>query len=274
MKKYLLIILLLTVQQLVHAQLVPFQTKFEKTIPVLNVATFHMGHTSDATRTAFNPKDPERVKEVHALAKRFAAFKPTVLVLENVPSRTEALQAMYYAYLKNPQMTFEHPSEIELLAFEVGRLAGVKKVYGIDYKKGYNYRIYGELEKKADSITYNAYWKLVEKNTKNYMEKLNREPTVMDHFQMNNSKVYLDFLMNVNADMLLYASSPEGNEGAFEAAKFYERNLIMFSNFNKIPLSADDRVFLLMGGTHSAFFRQWLERSPKYHEVDVLPYLK
>ncbi|UVD81263.1 DUF5694 domain-containing protein [Myroides albus] len=59
-----------------------------------------------------------------------------------------------------------------------------------------------------------------------------------------------------------------------ETAKFYHRNLVMYSNLNQIPLTKDDRVFILMGGTHTAFFNMWLERSPKYQLMNTLDYIE
>ena len=49
------------------------------------------------------------------------------------------------------------------------------------------------------------------------------------------------------------------SEGADAAAKFYHRNLVMFSNLNQIPMTKDDRIFILMGGTHTAFFYGFLK---------------
>ena len=275
MMKYLMLFALTFIlNQLVHAQEQHFKTKFDDAIPVLSVGTFHMGFTSDATRTEFNPRDPKSIQEVHDLVSKFEVFKPTVMMLEVLPEQQKNLQARYDAYLANPKMTFDHPSEIELLAFELGRRVGVKKVYGIDYAEGYNYNVYQELNVKVDSLTIPRYGELIRQNEANYLKHLNRKPNVIDMFRVNNSAEYLDFLININADMLLYASSPAGQEGAEEAAKFYHRNLLMFSNLNKVPLHKNDRVFVLLGATHTAFFREWFNRSPKYKLENTLEYLK
>ena len=93
-------------------------------------------------------------------------------------------------------------------------------------------------------------------------------------YSKNNHPQYLESLINFNADLLTYISSKGNSEGADEAAKFYHRNLVMFSNLNQIPLEKNDRVFILMGGTHTAFFNSWLKRSPKYKTVEVNSFLK
>ncbi len=49
---------------------------------------------------------------------------------------------------------------------------------------------------------------------------------------------------------------------------------MMFANMNNIAVNKDDRIFVLMGATHTAFFKDFLRRSPKYKEVSVFEYLK
>lgn len=241
-------------------------------IQVLNVGTFHMGETSDANKTEFDEKDPKNQNEAHAIAEAIAAFQPTVIIVETPPKYNEKLRRLYAEYKTNPKMTFERPDEIELLAYEVGRLAGVDtdRIYGIDHKMGYNYGIGRQLKAKRPFTTYLEFMKKAEAilggdfNSGSTFDKLNR---------MNQPEV-LDFLININADILTHVSTEGKFEGADEAAKFYQRNLRMYSNLNQIELKEDDRVFILMGGTHTAFFKEFMERSPKYELVSVFDYLK
>src|SRR6218665_513092 len=133
--------LLLSLQ--LHAQKgqVVIPTKFSDAVPVLNVGTFHMGYSTDDHTTEFDEHNKENVLQVHKIAKAIAAFKPTVIIVETPPGYDSSLQKEYKEYLQHPEMKFEHPSEIELLAYEVGRLSGVQRIYGIDYKEGYNYMV-------------------------------------------------------------------------------------------------------------------------------------
>jgi len=89
-----------------------------------------------------------------------------------------------------------------------------------------------------------------------------------------NEPVYLDFLINTNADKLLYVGTDDGFEGADEAAKFYQRNMRIYSNLNRISMDKNDRVFILMGGAHTAFLREFMQRSSKFEMVETLNYLE
>ncbi|WP_313361173.1 DUF5694 domain-containing protein [Empedobacter sp.] len=130
-----------------------FQTKFDDAIPVLNMGTFHMGYTPDASTTEFDEHNKENIRQIHEIAKQIAAFKPTIILVEQNPSRNKVLNKLFQDYLLNPKMKFEKPTEIELLAYEVGRLSGAKQIYGIDYQKDYYYPLSFALKDQQDTIT-------------------------------------------------------------------------------------------------------------------------
>ncbi|MBD3224190.1 MAG: hypothetical protein GF313_05635 [Caldithrix sp.] len=242
-------------------------------IQVLNFGTFHMASTPDAHSTEFDSRKKENQQKVHAVARKLSAFDPTVILVETVPEKNKKLQNKYKSYLENPDLDFEEPSEVELLAFELGRLSGVQRIYGIDHKMGYNYRIGQQIVNTVDSVWHDRYYQNplkfypevhVDEDTLNLLQKL----------KLTNNDRYLDFLIAVNADMLTHAGTEKGFEGADEAAKYYQRNLRMFSNLHRIDLQPADRVFILMGASHTAFFRDFLSRDPKYDMVNTYDYLK
>ena len=246
-----------------------YKTKFDDAIPVLNVATFHMGETSDANSTDFDENDKKNQQEIKKLAKLLAEFKPTIIVIEDLPKNDSIRQISYSDYLKNPLKKFINPDERELLAYEVGRLSGAKKIYGIDFKEGYNYNI--NVINSVDTTTLNKYSLLSDENDAKNPEK---GIPFYELFKLNNHPQYLESLINFNADLLLYNSSKNNSEGADEAGKFYHRNLVMFSNLNQIPVGKQDKIFILMGGTHTAFFMDFLKRSPKFRLENTFDYLK
>ncbi len=251
-----------------------FQEQANSTkIKILNFGTFHMGITSDANKTEFDEHNKNNVKQAHAIAKMLSKFKPTVIVVENVPENNWKLQNLYDEYLKNPKIEFERPDEVELLAYESGRISKAKHIYGIDHKMEYNYRIAEEIVNVIDSLTVNKYYENPFVYNPNFKKAQDNIP-LLERLQIINNDKYLDFLITVNADILAYAGTKDGFEGADEAAKYYQRNLRMYSNLNRIPLTKDDKVFILMGASYTAFFRDFINRSPKYEKVDTFTYLK
>ncbi len=263
---------MLIAAQNLSAQPPIFKDKFDKTIEVMNFGTFHMGYTPDASKVEFDENDKKNKAEIHKIAVLLQEFKPTVIIVETPPSYNPTLQKAYKSYLQNPEKEIKDPNEVELLAFELGRLTNVSRIYGIDSKMGYNYGIGYELaSKKVTDKTYENYISLVTaEESKLDFDNLK----LLEQLKITNHPQYLDFLININADMLTYVSTNGKYEGADEAAKFYQRNLRMYSNLNQIELKPTDRVFILMGAAHTAFFNDFIKRSPKYALVDPLIYLK
>lgn len=242
-------------------------------VPILNFGTFHMSYTPDATSVEFDERNIDNQEQVREIARELAAFEPTVILVEQPPERNEQLQKNYRAYLNAPDQIYERPSELELIAFELGRAAGTQRIYGIDHRMSYNYNIGEDLVNTIDSTTHDTYYDnpfIYHKGTDVDEDSL----SVRELLYLTNTDPYLDFLITVNADILTHAGTEGGFEGADEAAKYYQRNLRMFSNMNRLDLTPQDRVFILMGGSHTAFFRDFISRSPKYRMVNTFDYLK
>ncbi|MEL6944452.1 MAG: DUF5694 domain-containing protein, partial [Bacteroidota bacterium] len=228
-----------------------------------------MGSTSDQHKTEFDENDDENKRAVHQIAEKIAAFKPTVIIVELTPKGNVSLQKEYEEYLLDPSMKFDFPSEIELLAYEVGRLTEAKRIYGIDHKMDYDYMINERIDNQIDTATYKHFEKILPEKIKE-MENL----TLSEKLKFLNTDSSLDFFLFVNADILTHTGTKGNFEGADEAAKYYQRNLRMYSNLNRIPLKKEDRIFILMGASHTAFFRDFMSRSTKYEMVNTLSYLE
>lgn len=249
------------------------QTISDDKIAVLNFATFHMGYTPDAKSVKFDEHNKKNKDTIHQLAKMISKFKPTVILVETIPSYDKELQKNYAAYLENPDTSFKDPNEVELLAFEVGRLSGTKNIYGIDHKMGYNYRIGYQIENAIDDTTYKAFLENPFKANPELGANMDMLP-LKEKLLLINNDAFLDFLTATNADMLTHIGTKDNFEGADEAAKFYQRNLRIYSNLNRIDLKKDDRVFIIMGGAHTAMFRDFMSRSPKYKMVNTFDFIK
>ncbi len=240
-------------------------------VKFLNFATFHMVYTPDKHKVKFDQNDEKSKSETYEVAKMLAQFKPTIICVEIVPERNEELNNDYSGFLKDKAYKTKIGGEVALIAYEVGKISDVKKIYGIDEQAtaAYNYNIGNELKNQVDSLTSKNYVKGLYKEFA-AMEKL----STLDKLKTFNSKESLEKFININADILTYNSTKGNFEGADEASKFYRRNLRIFSNLNQIPVTKDDRIFIIMGATHTAFLSEFMKRSPKYELVNTADYLK
>ena len=245
-------------------------------IKVLNVATFHFGYTSDANKVDFDEEDRKTQEEIRALSKMLAEFKPTIICIENHPQYDAEINRVYQEYLNDPSQLNTNYGERSMVAFDVARLNNVSQLYGIDSYMDYNYLIGEQIVNTIDSATYRDYMNNPFKDSPELAEldKNFDNLPLLEKLRFYNHPKVLDFNININADNLLYVGTQDGFEGADEAAKFYQRNLRIYSNLNRIPMTKNDRVFILMGAAHASFLRELLERSPKFEMVNTLDYLK
>ncbi len=93
-------------------------------------------------------------------------------------------------------------------------------------------------------------------------------------YRFTNTPEYISFLKHANADLLTYVNTEDNFEGADVAADFYKRNLRIFANINRLDIQPDDRVLILNGATHIAFFHEFMKMSPVYNVVDAQEYLR
>jgi hypothetical protein len=242
----------------------------QKKIEVLNFATFHMSYTPDAHKVDFDEKDKKNRDETLKIAKLLAAFKPTIICVEVVPQKNKELNVDYTSFIEDNAYKTKFGGEVALIAYEVGKLAGVKRIYGIDEQETalYNYNIGTELDDQVDSVT-----------SKNYIKNIMKEfssieaLSTLDKLKLFNQQETLQKFINLNADILTYSSTKGNFEGADEASKFYRRNLRIFSNLNQIAVTDQDRIFIISGAAHAAFLHEFIKRSPKYQLKEAAEYL-
>lgn len=257
------------------------EQKNEK-IKVLNFGTFHFGYTPDTNKTEFDENTEEAQKEIREISKMLAEFKPTIICIENLPKFNEEINKAYQEFLVNSTKLNTNYGESSMIGFDVGRLCDVKKIYGIDnHHMGYNYRVGDFIERSPElenSIDSKTYLQLTNEPFEDYPEMAKREAnydrlSLLEKLKLINEPLHLDYSINTNADKLLYVGIDNGFEGADNAAIFYHRNMKIYSNLNRIPMTNKDRVFIIMGTAHTAFLREFIKRSPKFEMVNTIEYL-
>lgn len=242
-------------------------------IKVLNIGVFHMGQTSDATATEYDEAADKSKKEIALVNQMIAEFKPTIILVEEEPKDQVLLERNYQNYLKDTSLKTDYDgNEIKLMGFEIGRLADVKRIYGIDHRMGYDYNQYS-LAQQLNAERYFQTMSALE-NLQKHVDLDVKSIGLKKALQLMNSQEAYDFLINVNADALTYVNSKDKFEGTDEAAKFYHRNLRMYANMNKIKMTQEDRVLIISGATHAAFFQSFLSRSYVYELESLNDYLK
>lgn len=255
--------------------------KAEK-IQVLNVGFFHFGTTSDANKVDFDENSSKEQEEVRQLSKLLAAFKPTIICLEYTADIDDKINEGYQKFVENPDKLDTEYGELSMVGYDVARINSLEKVYGIDNYIGYNYSVGDFIENSSEltnSIDPKTYLEITNNPLKEHpeLEAKNKNfdnLSLLEKIKLTNNPVMLDYSLNINADKLFYVGIDDNFVGADQAALFYQRNMRIFSNLNRIKMTVDDRVLIIMGSAHTAMLREFINRSPKFEMVNTLDYLK
>ncbi|BDD04007.1 DUF5694 domain-containing protein [Aureibacter tunicatorum] len=242
----------------------------DKKIKVLNVGMFHMGFTTDANKTEFD--EASNMKQIQEVNELLARFKPTIIMVETLPKYQKELEKAYQAYVNDPTIKTGYANnEIQIMAFEIGRLANTKRIYAIDHKMNYAYNLSGLAEEYGAEKYFET-----EKRKKEVYANLKTTPmksSFKEVLNNMNTEEYRTASINGNADKLTYVNSEDNFEGADQAAIFYQRNLRMFANINKVESNEEDRILVISGAAHATFFHDFFKRSYIYELESVEKYL-
>jgi hypothetical protein len=240
--------------------------------PTLLMGTWHMGATSDAQTSSYDASLSDRIEEVDQLAKQIALFKPTKIFVEITPQNQKKMEEHYPAYLKNPDSLSTYNGEVGLLAFQIARLTGAKLV-ATDHKLGHDYGSISKLAQETENKDYFSYVQQVGPFLQK-VESLEKQATTKQLYRFTNTTQYLEVLFNINADLMTYVNTDGKFEGADVATNYYRRNIRILANFNRTAISTEDKVLVLYGASHVAFFHDFMKRSHKYNLKDIQKFLK
>ncbi|MCB0629972.1 MAG: DUF5694 domain-containing protein [Saprospiraceae bacterium] len=241
---------------------------------VLLLSTFHMGRSSDQHQLQLDLSSPERQDEIRRINKSLATFQPTHICVEVSPHYQATLDLDFQDYCRAPAThRSDFDGEILLLAYEIARQCGLTKLQGINAPLAYDYAAIQQLAAEQHNEIFLSTFQNLISELLNTSRGIAREGTLADLLHYYNSPEILDHLINLNADLLAGVNSPEAYEGADTAAIYYQRNLRIFANLQRLPLQPHDRVLIIMGGSHIAFLQQFISRSGRFQLADIFPYL-
>jgi hypothetical protein len=241
-------------------------TKNENTdkIRVLNFGSIHLSGSDDANSSITDVKNLEVKANIKKIVDRLVKFKPTVICVEIPPESTDFINKTYQKYKTDQTNRINYSEEVNVIGLEVARLSGTKKIYGIDNPIGFDYP---SLIRMANKNSNDSLY--IQHIMKGY-EELHKKPILEQYKEINTTKSKMETFDFYN--FLATMHNPNNFEGSDIIADFYKRNLRMYTNFSDIPLTNDDRVLIIMGATHTAYFDIFIGNSPSYILENITEY--
>jgi hypothetical protein len=240
---------------------------------LLIVGTFHFSDPGlDAYRPSFDVDilAPERQAEVLDLVERLAGFRPTRVAVEAMPARQPALDEMYAEYLRGERELGSN--EIQQLGFRLASEMGHDRVYAVDAERRFyqpwvdpdSFAVANGQRHRLDPDLQLLYgrqsrWEDEAKTHRPLRETLlslnDPERALRSHGQ------YLIGNFEVGTD--------EEYPGVDSKTAWFNRNLRIFANLQRLLEDEHERIVLIVGAGHVALLRHAAEASPQFELVEL-----
>lgn len=252
---------------------------------VMLLGTFHFddpGLDDYKPRFPWNPLESRRQQEIAEVVRLLAAFRPTRVAPEWPVGRQAELDAAYGAFLAG--LSPVSPNEREQLGFRLARELSHERVFAVDaparsYEPDMTQEQYdrhvARLIEGADSrlLTrqqdlegrFRALAELDDslKTTMGLREYLVRENDPERVLVAHGQYLVGSFYLGRDDDYL----------GPDMRTRWYNRNLRIFHNLQRITASRDERIIVIIGSGHVPILRHSVQASPEYRLVEVSDYL-
>ena len=252
---------------------------------ILLLGTFHFddpGLDDYKPQFPWNPLTPEHQREIEQVMEGLARYQPTRIALEWPWSRQAALDSLYDAYRRGGHEL--NANERQQLGFRLAHRLGHAQVYAVDAparsyfpdmtEEEYNARV----ARLMDGV--NPALIATQQALEAWYEGLHR---VDDSLK---TVLPLDaYLVRENEPARLLVSHGQYLIGGFRLGRdddylgpdmrtrWYNRNLRIFHNLQRITAAPDERIVLIIGAGHVPILRHAVQASPEYELVEVGRYL-
>lgn len=255
--------------------------------PTVKATILGVFHFSDPGQDSYKPKFPfnileeNRQRELNDLLEKLKAYSPTKIILEcNREKYDSLLNVRYKQFLTGDFDIVDKHNEIYQIGFKLAKMLGHKKVYcsdadakwfgaEIDWEnfdhKGY-LKSLGQYEKMRRHDYFGGYEK---------MDSLKTVQTLEEHLALTNEVSNLLKYHQIYLTNNVLEGAGDNYIGADGVARWYRRNIRIFSNIYDISdLNEDERLLIIYGVGHAWTLRQFFQDSPDYEYVELNSILK
>jgi hypothetical protein len=195
--------------------------------------------------------------------------------------RQNELDSLYNEYCKGKKISSPgYDGEITLLAFELGKQLGIKRIVAVDAQPMAALRdekIYSEYEKyapKEDEDSVFNYWNSIYNKKSQFSDSLRHYYSTIDYLRFLNHK---DYNKKTLGRWLIFTRFGT-NSYPIGADQFitihYNRNIRIYSNIQRAIVDNNDRVLVIFGNTHMSILQNLFESSPLYQLIPIDKYLR
>lgn len=254
-----------------------------KQIQVLTLGSFHFNFPNlDIITTDDEDKidvlEPKYQEEIELIVTKLEKFKPTIIVIERQPKHQQRYDSLYQSYLDGIHELSR--SEDQQIGFRLAKKLRLKQLYCTD-AWGMDYENVKRLLDGKDSIAKQQFMDFFYHNPDSLMysyvdekEIFKTQGIVAEFKRLNDSKLITDQLGDYLIGPFKYETKENDQFGAdFTTGWWFNRNLRIFRNIQRINATPEDRILVIYGAGHMNLLNIFFEASPEYKLFKVNEYL-
>jgi hypothetical protein len=211
---------------------------------------------------------PTRQNEILSLVAALACFRPSKVAVEDLPSSASRLDSLYEAYRAGRHELSRN--ETQQLGFRLAAGNGHSRVYPVDYRTDLPFDDLFEYAESHDP----DFLTFMERERERLEVEDNRQQRDLSVSEILREKNDPEALVRSHSIYLRFARVGAGDTyvGAELLSKWYDRNIHMFTNIQRLARPGD-RVMVIVGSGHAPILRELIDSDPELVLVDPLPYL-
>lgn len=253
---------------------------------ILTLGTFHFHLVKSQFGVDFDINNKDKQKELTEIIKQIETYKPTKIFVEWEFSKQSELDELYNLYLKDK--TFElikqkygqnetkyFESEVQQLGFKLADKLKHKKLYAFDYILNEpNDTLMVAIQKANQTELMNEIQKDFGEYGQTLITKFQQEKSIKNLLLFFNNKELEDKLNSGYISLFNKAGNNDDYSGAYFVSERFRRNLYMYSLIQKQIDKTDERILVIVGGQHSAGFRDFIRDDKNLEKVELETILK
>lgn len=244
----------------------------------MTLGVFHFSFPNlDAVKTAEEDKisvhDEPWQSEIVAISRAIEEFRPTIIAIELNPSRQSRVDSLFQLYQAGKWKL--QANETQQLGFRIAHNLGINRIYCVDDMGRHYDKI---LEIFSDSSRMSAFenYYLASPYRQIMQKQAPGIKSIIDELLFQN---HPDQVRHGLESYFLHPFKYEENPGDFtgvdfETGRWFNRNLRIFRNVQRIECTSEDRILLIIGHGHLNLLNIYFDISPEFELVSPLPYLE
>ncbi len=215
-------------------------------------------------------------EEIHKIVEKLAKFGPTAIAIEQASKNQDEVNKAYNKYL-DKEYTLSR-NEHEQIGFRLAEKLNLGKLYCVDEWGDFDADV-NNLISNEDKRELNKFTDFVEsspdKNKEFNPKQVFKEKGILAELrELNNPYNIKKSLGNYLINGFKYENKEKDFLGVkFETGRWFSRNLKIFRNIQRIPLSSNDKILIIYGAGHLNLLNLLFEVSPEFKLIDIKNYI-